>query len=253
MTRAPLAGLLWVVVGSACIAGYPLLFYASLTFGSIATCTVVSLGSAPVFAALVERTLDGKRLSLPWLAGTIVAIIGVALLAFGSSRSAEAPATNLPVAIALATAAGLAYTFQAYSSRRLMALGASPTAAMGALFGGGSIILVPLMFALGAPLVMSWNAFAVGLYFALLPVCAAYILYAKGLRLVPASLATTFSLSDPAVAAILAVLVLGERITAAGWIGIAVVAGGILLASLRTTAAGVRPRPARVASADTAR
>lgn len=46
--------------------------------------------------------------------------------------------------------------------------------------------------------------------------------------------------SDPAVTAILAVLVLvlGERITVSGWIGIAVVAVGIVLASLRRPASG---------------
>jgi DME family drug/metabolite transporter len=58
---------------------------------------------------------------------------------------------------------------------------------------------------------------------ALVPMLAGYVLFGWGLAHVPASTATTLSLLEPAVAAVLAVLVVGELLPAAGWMGIALV------------------------------
>jgi DME family drug/metabolite transporter len=58
---------------------------------------------------------------------------------------------------------------------------------------------------------------------ALVPMFAGYVLFGWGLAHVPASTATTLSLLEPAVAAVLAVLVVGERLPATGWMGIVLV------------------------------
>nr|WP_268255287.1 EamA family transporter [Streptomyces roseolilacinus] len=64
-----------------------------------------------------------------------------------------------------------------------------------------------------------------GAYMAPVPVFAGYVLFGWGLAHVPAGTATTLSLLEPAVAAVLAVLVVGERLPAVGWVGIALVVG----------------------------
>ncbi len=56
---------------------------------------------------------------------------------------------------------------------------------------------------------------------------------------VPASTATTLSLLEPAAATILAVMVVRERLPAAGWAGLALIAG--CLAVLTTTRARSAP------------
>jgi DME family drug/metabolite transporter len=63
-----------------------------------------------------------------------------------------------------------------------------------------------------------------------------YILFGHGLATVAASTATTVSLLEPAVAALLAVIVLREHLPPMGWLGL-----GLLSASLVITATSTRP------------
>ncbi len=123
---------------------------------------------------------------------------------------------------------------------------------MGAVFGLGGLLLMPVLLATGAPLSASWSNAAVGTYMALVPMFLGYVLFGRGLSHVPASTATTLSLLEPAVAALLAVLVVGERLPALGWAGILLVVA--CLAVLTTPARAPRRRPtstaARVAAAD---
>lgn len=240
--------LVWVIVGSAGMAGYPLLFYAAIDFAPVATCYVVSLGSAPIWAALLEGVLDRQRPKPLALVAIVIGIVGMAMLVLGTSRSDGQP-TDPVAGVALAATAGLAYTLQAYCSRRLMANGATPLAALGALFGGASLVLVPVMLAVGGPLVASWQGLAVGVYLAALPICLAYVLFFRGLRTITASLATTLTLADPAAAALLSVVVLGQTIIPIGWAGIAVIAAGVLLASRPWAPAFARRRAAVAAQA----
>jgi DME family drug/metabolite transporter len=63
-----------------------------------------------------------------------------------------------------------------------------------------------------------------------------YILYGHGLASVAASTANTVSLLEPAVAVLLAVIVLREHLPPMGWLGL-----GLLSASLVITATSTRP------------
>jgi drug/metabolite transporter (DMT)-like permease len=58
---------------------------------------------------------------------------------------------------------------------------------------------------------------------------AGYSLFGWALATVSASTATTLSLLEPAVAAILAVTVVGERLPVAGWAGLTLIAGCLIV------------------------
>jgi DME family drug/metabolite transporter len=80
---------------------------------------------------------------------------------------------------------------------------------------------------------------------AVLPMFAGYTLFGWGLTRVPASTATTLSLLEPAVAAVLAVLVVGERLPWLGWAGIGLVFGCLAFLTAPVRAARRRqPGPA---------
>ncbi|WP_267912739.1 EamA family transporter [Streptomyces adelaidensis] len=66
--------------------------------------------------------------------------------------------------------------------------------------------------------------------------CLAYRLYGRGLRRTPVSVATALTMGEPAVAAVLGVAVLGERLPAASWCGLAVLALGLVLLTVGPTA-----------------
>ena len=71
--------------------------------------------------------------------------------------------------------------------------GVSRAAAMGAVFGGGGALLVPVLVATGAPLLASPQALAVAGYMALVPMFVGYVLFGHGLARVRASTATTLT------------------------------------------------------------
>jgi DME family drug/metabolite transporter len=78
-------------------------------------------------------------------------------------------------------------------------------------------------------------------YMALIPMFLGYLMFGFGLARVPASTATTLTLAEPAVAAVLAVLVVGETLGAVGWIGLGIIASVLVILAVAPTNA---PQPA---------
>ncbi|HEY9354977.1 MAG TPA: DMT family transporter, partial [Arthrobacter sp.] len=115
---------------------------------------------------------------------------------------------------------------------RLIKTGVPSRAVMGAVFGIGGLLLMPVLAATGAPFLASWQNFSVGAYMAVVPMFAGYILFGWGLARVRASTATTLSLAETVVAAILAVVVVGERLPALAWAGAALIAGSLFVLTL---------------------
>ncbi|ORM77960.1 hypothetical protein HA43_09530 [Pantoea eucrina] len=215
----------FLVTGALAVAVYPLAFYASMRYAGVTTGTVISIGSAPLLSALIEYRFDGGRLTKQWLCGAVPGIAGMILLCLAqSSGEAEAAGNEHALSgIALGLLAGFTYAFYSWSARRLMQAGVASGAAMGATFGAGGILLMPVLFMTGAPLLASWNTAAVGIYMALIPMFVGYLCYGYGLARIPASMATTITLLEPVIAALLAVLLVGERLPFAGWAGVSLI------------------------------
>lgn len=238
-----------VVTGALSVGAYPLAFYSSMHLAGVAAGTVVSIGSAPLASALVERVGDGRRLTRRWTAGAALGLTGTVLLCLAQTAGAASGSTghstpSTVLGVALGLVAGCTYALYSWAAHRLISRGIPSGAAMGTVFGLGGLLLLPVLAATGAPLLASWSNAAVGAYMALIPMFLGYLLFGWGLTHVPASTATTLSLLEPAVAAVLAVLVVGERLPLLGWAGIALVVG--CLAVLTTPSR--RPAPKRRAT-----
>lgn len=238
-----------VSLGAAAVATYPLAFYSSMHLSGVAVGTVVSIGSAPVAAALVERFADRKPLSRQWILGALLGVGGAALLSFaGHAPAASSPVPAAPAAAGEATAwsstagillgllAGATYALYSWAAHRMTGHGVTPRAAMGSIFGLGGLLLMPVLAVTGGPLLQSWANAGVGAYMAVVPMFAGYVLFGWGLARVGASTATSLSLLETVVAAVLAVLVVGERLPALGWLGAAVVLASLFILTPRTRA-----------------
>ena len=143
--------------------------------------------------------------------------------------------------MALGLVAGATYACYSWCARRLMDRGIGRSASMGAVFGAGGILLLPVLLLTGAPLIASTQAFAVAAYMALVPMFLGYVLFGYGLARLGASTATTITLSEPAVAAILAVAIVGETLSPLGWSGLAII--GAALVILAVAPANAPPPP----------
>lgn len=244
--RAALAAQ-WRTLATAAVAVavYPLAFYTSMRLAGVAVGTVVSIGSAPMLAALIERVIDRQRLSRRWVLGASAGVLGVLALALArtgvAGRGAGGFGTRPVLGIALGLLAGLTYAFYSWGAARVMRSGLPSRPVMGAVFGCGGTALLPVLLLTGAPILASWRNFAAMAYLAAVPMFVGYLLFGRGLAAIRASTATSLSLLEPAVAAVIAVLVLHERLPAQGWLGMAVLLVSLVVVTAepdRTTGRG---------------
>ena len=232
----------WLLVGALGVFVYPLAFYLSMDLAGVAIGNVVSLGTGPVFAALLEWIFERSKLSRLWLACTAVAIVGVLLLALGGHGAAGGSANVVP-GILFGVLAGLAYALYTYASSRAIRTGHPSGGVMGGMFGLGAIALLPVLLLLGGPLLQSATSIGIATYLALGPMFLAYVLFGIGMRTLNSSTATTITLLEPFVATLLAIIVVGERLDPLGWFGLALILVAVtILATARQPRRGA-PAP----------
>lgn len=233
-----------LVLGGVAVAIYPLAFYGSMRLAGVTVGTVVTIGSAPLLSALIESLIDRARLSARWLLGAATGLIGMALLclAKGGIPAGSGDAQGAIPGVLLGLLGGLTYALYSWTARSVMLRGVRSDIAMGATFGIGATLLLPVLIATGGPFLTSWGNAAVGIYMAAVPMFLGYLAFGYGLARVPASTATTLSLIEPVVAAVLAVLVVGERLTATGWLGVALIVSCLAVIALPVPATRQGPR-----------
>jgi DME family drug/metabolite transporter len=135
-----------------------------------------------------------------------------------------------PGGVVLALAAGLCYAVYAVAAARMITTGSADSAVMGLIFGGAAVLLAPVLAASSAAWLLSLRGLAVVGYLGVVTTVLAYLLYGRGLRTVPVPTATTLGLAEPAVAAMLGLIVLHERLSGAAIAGLVLV--GLALASM---------------------
>ncbi|WP_045393112.1 DMT family transporter [Falsirhodobacter sp. alg1] len=224
--------LLWA--GAISVMIYPLAFYASMRMAGVTVGTVISIGSAPLFSALIEYVLDRTGLTRRWAIGAGIGLTGIVMICM-AERGFEAGIgsdTSISLGVSLGLIAGLTYALYSWSARKLMMGGLRSSVAMGATFGLGGLLLLPVLLITGGPFLASWTNAAVGLYMAAIPMFLGYVCFGYGLARVPASMATVITLLEPVVAAILGVLIVGERLPPAGWIGVGMVVGCLMIITM---------------------
>jgi DME family drug/metabolite transporter len=197
-------------------------YFAAISLTSVSLATLVTIGGTPVIVAVVEHARGRHALDR---AGTItiaLALAGLGLLIGRPGGGFSETAALASAGLALLSAAGFA---------AVTLLGTSPVTGLdeltlnGFAFSLGGMALLPLDAILGGGLGFRPGLASAGLLAALGigPTAVAYTLYFRGLRRASASTAALLSLIEPLTAAVLAALVLGNRLSATG------IAGAIML------------------------
>ncbi|WP_245839805.1 DMT family transporter [Mycobacterium aquaticum] len=232
-----------VTFGGACVAVYPLAFYSSMRIGGVALGCVVSLASAPLASAVIERLCDGRALTRQWALACGFGIGGSVLLSL-SRHSDSGGAHSATLGVVLGLAAGGSYAGYSWAMRRLMDDGTSRGASAAAVLGLGGILLMPVFVATAGSAVVTYPGIVVIAYLAVLPMFLGYVLFSYGLARVGATSATTVTLVEPAAATVLSVVILHETVGAVGWVGVALIAAALVVLTLP----GVSPRSGRAAN-----
>jgi len=229
-----------VAVAALGVAAYQPTFFAGVRSTGVAVGTLVALGSAPVVTGLVDWALTGRRPGRRWAAATALACAGVGVLGGGTAQVR-------PAGVLAALAAGAAYAAYTLASKRLLARGWGPDAVMGAAFGAAAVLLLPVLLAAGTRWLGTPAGAATAVFLAVVPTAVAYLLFARGLAVLPAAEVATLTLVEPVTAALLGVLVLAEAASASTATGALVLLAGlaVLAAPVRLSGrrrAGARPR-----------
>src|SRR6478735_8759380 len=98
---------------------------------------------------------------------------------------------------------------------------------MARLFGLGALVLLPVLVLDHPGDLASPSGIVMALWLGAVPTALAYVLFARGLRHLPAGEVATLTLAEPVTAALLGAVVLGERPGATAVAGILVILAGL--------------------------
>lgn len=217
---------------------YQWLYLAGVEEIGVTATTLVSLCGAPVIVAVLSALVLHEKLSRPQLVALAGALLGTALLV-GRPPEMEGGNGTLGVLFALGCALGIA--IHAMGSRRIAGR-VHPLVVLSIGFSVGAIVLAPVVLGQGLDPNADATTWALLVYLATVPSFVAYFFYQRGLRDVPASMATIVTLLEPMVAAVLAWFFFDERLGLHGLIGGALLLASIWLLSTRA----IRQNPVQI-------
>jgi DME family drug/metabolite transporter len=214
-----------LLLGGLSVAVYPLAFYSSMRLSGVAIGTVVSLASAPFFTVLLECLISKKSASTKWLISFAIGAVGIVLLSMGKINDIQQPTETIYhyLGMLLGLLAGLSYALYSWVAKCLIEQDIHSKSAMASMFGLAALLLLPSLLFSGDNLFASPSYALIALYMAIIPMFLGYVLFGYGLNYVEASQATLLTLLEPALATVMAVLIVGEKFSTIGWIGIALI------------------------------
>lgn len=214
-----------LLVGGLSVAVYPLAFYSSMRLSGVAIGTVVSLASAPFFTVLLECLISKKSVSIKWFISFAIGAVGMVLLSMGKIKDIQLPTQTEHhyLGMLLGLLAGLSYALYSWVAKSLIDQNIHSKSAMASMFGLAACILLPSLILTGDNLFATTSNSVIALYMAIIPMFLGYVVFGYGLNYVEASQATLLTLLEPALATVMAVLIVGEKFSAIGWFGIALI------------------------------
>lgn len=218
----------WTLLAACAIGLFQVLFFSSIRYTGVSVGTVVTIGSSPVFAGLIEWFFWKVKPTKTWAIATTSAIIGCVLLFIVGGETVVDP-----FGVLLALMAGFMFALYTNVSKRLMEREAAlPAVAM--TFSICALLLLPFALSDGFSWVISaYNSYTM-LYLGVFVTSIAYLLFLNGLQKISSSAAVTLSLGEPLTAALLGVFFLGEQLSTVSWIGVSFILIGIVVLTVGT-------------------
>ncbi|MFE2745258.1 DMT family transporter [Streptomyces scopuliridis] len=219
-------------------------YFAAVEATGLAVGTVVTLGAGPVLIALGARLTMGERLGGGGLVAVTGALAGLGVLVLGGEGGSVRPAG---VALAILSAAGYAGITLLTRWLGRDGGGGDAMATTAWAFAIGAVLLLPIAWGEGLLPHTAEPARVVWLlvYVAAVPTALAYALYFAGAAVVRAATVSVIMLLEPVSAAVIAVALLGERLTVATLLGTVLLLAAVTgLAAAEARLAAVRRRAA---------
>lgn len=215
-----------IAVTAVLAAEFQACYFAAVALTSVSLATLVTIGAVPVLV-LAADLVRGRPASRRTTVACVFAVFGLGLLVGWPAPGAGAVTTG--TGLALLSAAGFA-AMTLLGSRPVEGLDVDTTTGV-AFTLGGAVLLAAACAAGGIGFTPTAGAVALLVTFAVVPTALAYTLYFRGLATAPASVGAVVALLEPLTGALLAALLLGDRLGGPGLVGAAVLGAAVVLAS----------------------
>ncbi len=212
-----------MLVTASTAGAYQLFFFAGVSRAGVALGTLVAVGSAPLFAGLVGWAVLRHRPSPGWLVATLVCLVGLGLLTTPGLTAGSA------TGFLLALGAGLCIAGYNVAARVQLDRGVGALEVPTGSFVLGGVLLLPLLATQPTAWITTPSGAAMALYLGVATMGLANVLLTRGMRTLTPGPATTLMLTDPVVATVLGVVVLGERLAMSEVVGVLVILTGLFL------------------------
>ncbi|MEU9034946.1 EamA family transporter, partial [Streptomyces sp. NPDC048352] len=226
----------WLGLAVLVTAAFQVCFLQAVERGGSALATAVAFGTVPLAGGLCGRWLSGERLTRRWLGGTGCAVPGIGLLLLpGSGARADL------LGVVFAVVAGASFGVYIAATKVLAARSADLGAAAPVSVLCAGLLVSPYLLVAPEGLAAGRSLALIG-WLGLGTTALGYLLFTRGVGRLSAATTGTLSLTEPLVATVLGVAVLGERPAPPAAAGAALLLLGLVLVSLPGRRRAGRPR-----------
>lgn len=223
-----------VYLAGVAMAAFQVFFFQSISSSGVAVGTMVTIGSGPVVATVIDYCAR-RRIPRNMVLGILVALCGLVLLVFGSPSD---DGVNLSVlGVASGVCAGACYALYTQLSKQLLDAGWTGPWVMAQSFSVSallcliSVVFVPMGWATTRTSVLTIA------YLGVATIAIPYLLYASSLVHLSSAIVVTLTLIEPVTATALGAFFLHEEIGIVSWCGAGIVLIGLIFSGLRAETA----------------
>ena len=226
--RGILRGKKWdltgILLAASGLTAYQFAFFSAVKLTGVAIGTMVAIGSAPVLAGILGRVFFKECLSSRWFISTLLAITGCFLLVTaGKSNFSSASVTGT----ILAFGAALSYALEGAGLRLIGAK--DPIETVSLISVVSAAMALPWLITGDISWIFSLRGMICIFFLSVLTTILPFSLFAKGIGKITLGKAYTLSLSEPMTAWMLSALLLGEKLSLIGSIGVFILFSGIII------------------------
>lgn len=191
--------------------------YLGIRNAGVTIATMIFIGTPPLFSGIFSRIIRKEKQSASWFISSIVIAFGCYLMAI--SEGVDAQGTRLVWGSLYAMVAGASWTAVGTMLRDMEKV-ATPLESSFAIMFTASLVMLPIALLQGGGAFLgNREVLLLSLALGLLSAAIPYWLFTTGARMIPASHAFVYGLSEPITASFLGMVILGERLTRIGMAG----------------------------------
>lgn len=211
-----------VILGGCTMAAYNFGFFAGVREIGIALGSAVTIGSAPIWAGIINVLWKKKAPSMRWCLGTGVAVAGGVVMAV--SRAGDAELSTLGFTACLF--AGFSYALYAFVAEEAVRTAGS-TRASAWIFTTASLIALPVAWVNSGLPSPAISDLLVTVYLGVMVTGVAYLSFSEALKRISPATGVALTLLEPVTAFVLAALVAHEPTSVMAFVGLVGILGGL--------------------------